>query len=305
MTSRRLLVRLLGSPAATLALLVLRLGRRRVGVVLLYHSIALRGGDPATEIVPPHSTQLLERQLRHVRRHYRTVAADEILTAVATRRRGARFPVAVTFDDDLASHVEEALPVLVRTGTPATFFLSGASLGEPHEFWWERVQRAYSRESAPAQPISELAAGLLHTPAPLRDRAVAELEPGPTPPDAGMPVEHVRQLALAGLGIGFHTLGHEPLTQLDDDQLSAALRDGREALAEVAGGPLTTIAYPHGRVDGRVREAACAADFATGFSAAGRAATSDDDPLMIPRIVPSHRSPGHFALQLVLELLGR
>ena len=56
--------------------------------------------------------------------------------------RGEPFPLAITFDDDLRSHVELALPILPVAGAPATFFLTGASLQGPASFWWERLDRA-------------------------------------------------------------------------------------------------------------------------------------------------------------------
>ena len=70
------------------------------------------------------------------------MAAADILGAIRSRRRGERFPVAITFDDDLPEHVHEALPALRAAGVKATFFLNGASLDAPHAFWWEDLQRA-------------------------------------------------------------------------------------------------------------------------------------------------------------------
>ena len=134
-------VRVLGLPLGGIAMWALRLTSRRVGVAVVYHSVAAESGDSRTELVAPHGAALFEAEMRHLARKYRVVAARVLPDAVAARRRGERFPAAVTFDDDLVSHVDLALPALRRTGITATFFLSGASLDRPFAFWWERLQR--------------------------------------------------------------------------------------------------------------------------------------------------------------------
>jgi len=148
--SLRPVIRALGTPLAALGLAVLRLSGRRVGLALLYHSTGEPRHEPELDIVPPHSPGLFAGQMRHLRRWYRVVDSTELLVAVSSRRRGARFPVAITFDDDLPEHVRVALPILEREGLRATFFLCGASLDGPFAFWWERLQRAFDRDAGAA-----------------------------------------------------------------------------------------------------------------------------------------------------------
>src|SRR5262245_17390140 len=116
--------------AVVLALL-LRLSARRAGVVLVYHALAERTGDPERDLVPAHSVAQVEAQLRHLLRRYELVRLEELPAAVAARRRGRRFPISVSFDDDLESHAHLAAPLLRRLGVPATFFLTGATLEGP------------------------------------------------------------------------------------------------------------------------------------------------------------------------------
>ena len=105
-----------------------RLSSARAGVALVYHRVGGKGGDARLEILAAVSGDSFRRQLRHLRRHYHVVPASELLDAVRSRRRGQRFPVAITFDDDLAGHARDALPELQREGLTATFFLGGTSL---------------------------------------------------------------------------------------------------------------------------------------------------------------------------------
>jgi hypothetical protein len=128
---------------------------------------------------------------------------------------------------------------------------------------------------------------------------------GPDPDDAGMREPDVQRLVAAGMTIGFHTRRHDALLWLSDDALDAALREGREELERVVGRALDLIAYPHGHADERVAEAARAAGFVIGFGVADQAVWPDSDPLLQGRITPTYRSRGHFATQLVLELVRR
>jgi peptidoglycan/xylan/chitin deacetylase (PgdA/CDA1 family) len=314
---------LLGAPLAWLLLYPLRLSRRRIGGAVMYHGLAERTGDRARELVPPHAIGLFEAQLRHLRAHFRLVPASELLAAARERRRGKRLPVAVTFDDDLPSHARAAMPTLRRLGAPATFFVSGASPDGPHRFWWQVVQAAFDRgegrtvrrlveercgrlpgdDAAPL--IRRLAAAIEGLPPADREAVIGQLEPlaGPPPRETGMPEKDVRVLAENGFEIGFHTLRHDRLTSLDEDDLSRALRDGLDRLEATLASRPALVSYPHGRADARVAAAAREAGFRCGFTSRPEAVTSDSDPLLLGRVEPSFRSKGHLALQLAGCLL--
>jgi peptidoglycan/xylan/chitin deacetylase (PgdA/CDA1 family) len=314
---------LLGAPLASLLLYPLRLSRRRLGVAVMYHGVADRTGDPARELVPPHGIGLFEAQLRHLQAHFALVPASELLAAASERRRGERFPVAVTFDDDLRSHALVSMPALRRLGAPATFFVCGASLDGTHRFWWELLQAALDRgEGRTARRMVEERWGRLPGSArvPLIRRLAARLEglppadreavaqrlaslAGPPPRDTGMPATDVQALADEGFEIGFHTLHHHRLTSLGDGDLSRALSERLEHLEETLGSRPVLIAYPHGKADERVAAAAREAGFRCGFTSRPRAATPESDPLLLGRVAPSLRSTGHFALQLARCLL--
>jgi peptidoglycan/xylan/chitin deacetylase (PgdA/CDA1 family) len=261
------------------------------------------------------SSRAFARQLRHIRRHYRVVPAAELLHATRSRRRGERFPVAITFDDDLASQVRHALPALRQTGLSATFFLTGASLDEPHSFWWENLQRAIDDEligperlphvdagaalKRSPRAILDLAGAIVKLPREQRDDVAAVLQEvaGPSAADDGLRAHDVRALSDAGCTVGFHTLRHDALPGLSDVELELALLDGRDALAAAAAAPVDLLAYPHGKADERVVEAARAAGFTLGFTTARGAVAAETDPFRIPRTV-ADLSAGELAVRL-------
>jgi peptidoglycan/xylan/chitin deacetylase (PgdA/CDA1 family) len=250
-----------GLPLAWAGVALLRCSGRRLGVALVYHRVAPSSGAPEAERVPGHDVALFERQLAHLRGGYTLVHAADLQAAASCRRRGGRFPVALTFDDDLSTHVAYAAPGLRKVHAPATFFICGGHLDAPFRYWWED-------EGEPA-----------------------------------MTADDVRSLVADGFAIGFHTLRHEVLTQLDDESLSSAMTDGRDRIAALCGGSLVAISYPYGVADDRVSAAARAAAYALGFTGRPAVVSGGCDPLQLGRVEPSLRSNGHFALRLVTTIL--
>lgn len=302
--------------------LALRLSTRRAGLALVYHRVGDATGNPATQLVPPHGTALFDAHMQHLRARYRVVKASDLRAAVARRRRGQRFPVAVTFDDDLWCHVAVAMPVLRRHEIPATFFLCGASLDKPHSFWWEvldrmvevreleaswverAVQRGGSLPEGAVAPIHRLGHAIETMPPHERDRTLDELRSLVTEASSvHLGAQETETLARAGFEIGFHTLRHHRLSTLNDGELANALHEGRAELERVVAADLKILAYPHGRADARVAAAARDTGYLQAFTTVAQAVVPDDDPWLLGRYEPSFKSHGHFVRELV-ELLA-
>jgi peptidoglycan/xylan/chitin deacetylase (PgdA/CDA1 family) len=298
---------------AALASAAARASGRPLGVVLLYHRVA--AAPPPDPLVPAVAARDFERQLGLLARVYDVVPLGELREAIARRRRGGRIPAAITFDDDLPEHATVAAPRLRARGLPATFFLCGASLERPHVFWWELLELARARGLDPAAllpaelgvaagaPLPEVADRLKWAAPGERARAEEALAAALAPVE--VPVlgpGGSRELAGA-FDIGFHTLRHPFLPRLDDEGLERALRDGRDALAALAGRPLTAIAYPHGGVDERVGPAARRAGYAIGVTTDATAV--GDDPLMTGRVEPGPVPLGRFWLRIERALRRR
>jgi peptidoglycan/xylan/chitin deacetylase (PgdA/CDA1 family) len=287
-----------------------RLSARPAGLAIVYHGLADRPGDPARELSAPHGRAQFRAQMAHLAAHYRPVAPSQLQAATARRKRGERIPVAVTFDDDLRSHVEIAAPELRAAGVPAAFFLTGASLEAASEFWWGPVQRAADRgllddgagaavaerigvEWAPEPaepPLRTLARPFERARAPEREAALARLvafvgEDGGEP---GLRAADVRALADDGFEIGFHTRRHVRLDQLGDEaDVRAAVTEGREAVEAAAGAPVRAFSYPHGGVDARAAAAVRAAGYAAAFTSVSKPVTPDTDPALLGRFYPT------------------
>jgi peptidoglycan/xylan/chitin deacetylase (PgdA/CDA1 family) len=287
------------------------------GVVLMYHDVAPTSGDPNRCVVPPLGIDLLRAQLDHLRRRYDVVSIHGLQERVVARAPGRRFPVALTFDDDLENHRALVAPLLSELELPATFFLTGSTLEEPQAFWWHDLNDLAARGGAAWREIAAecrrrwgstdadvdlhaLARTIEMMPPDERDSLARRLREiaGSPPRDRGLSESAVRDLVAAGYEIGFHTRAHYHLQTLDDDELHRAMREGAERLSAIAGHPLTAIAYPHGRADLRIAAAAVDAGFELGFVWSNLAVSAASHPMLMDRVDAWQPSDEAFAFRL-------
>ena len=113
--------RLAGPPVAFVLRAILRLSEVKAGIVLVYHRLDSQQGSSAAEFSPAIAEGVARRQLQHLRGCYEVVPLERFFRAVASRRRGQRFPVSISFDDDSREQVERAKPLLRSLGLPAAF----------------------------------------------------------------------------------------------------------------------------------------------------------------------------------------
>jgi len=265
-----------------------RLAERRpgkTGIVLVYHRI---GADATLDA--PVAEPVFLRQLRHVVDAYRIVAPRDVVDAADARSRGERFPLAITFDDDVESHARVAVPALRAHGVPATFFLTGRTLEGPAPFWWDDLERIVRRDGelprlpgVAATSVKELAARI-EALAPA-ERAGVSAELGRLAPpggDRGLSADDVRALARE-FEIGFHTRAHDPPATVSDTELLSFVQDGRDAVARAAGTEIASFAYPHGRADERAATAVRDAGYQRAYTGAATPVNAGSDPLLVPR----------------------
>ncbi len=171
---------------------------------------------------------------------HRVVPLSELLA-----HPGVPDQVSITFDDGLASVVEEALPILARRNLVAAVFVVTGYLGGDNQWPGQGVD-------APQLPM--------------------------------MGWEELEALAEAGWEVGSHTVSHPDLTQLSPDRLEAELGEARETIDHKLGLEPVALAYPYGRVDSAVRAHAAAHHrWAVSARLAGLN-PSVDDPLDLPPI---------------------
>ena len=181
--------------------------------------------------------------------------------AIAGLDRAGRPPAgtaALTLDDGFAALYEHALPVLRRYRLPSTVFLVAETLTpEGRAVDWV--------DTAPAYPLQTLT------------------------------IDQVLEMQEAGVDFQSHSWAHRDLPSLDPAECVQDLRDSRELLEELLGRAVPLLAYPRGRHDARVREAAARAGYSHGLALPDLPETPG--PFAVPR-VGIYRGNGVRALRL-------
>jgi peptidoglycan/xylan/chitin deacetylase (PgdA/CDA1 family) len=278
-------------------------------LVLVYHRLG-PPVPPNCEIVPAVPVDVFRAQLQALGEIVDLVALHDILTQdTSPSASGVRRPaVAITFDDDLQSHVEHALPVLREFGVPAAFFLSGRALHGLGPYWFEQLEMiliAYGeRRTAtllgrPGTDVARLVLACQRDPE-LRGRVREHASDLPTPVVPGP--EAISALADAGMTIGFHTVDHSVLPILDDPALEEAVSRGRQELAAIAGAKLRYFAYPHGKTDERSAAAVRRAGFEAAFTGTPRPVRRGDDRHRLGRWEPGAIGSDDLVRKLAVRL---
>lgn len=236
------------------------------GLALLWHRIAPAHGGPDA-VVPTVPVQTFRRQLEALA----TVGDIVPLSRLEEAHDGARPRFAITFDDDHVGHTRYALPILQSLGVPATFFLSGRWTRDLGPYWWEVLEHRARIDGVTglARRLGLVASGVRDLAAAVEgdDTAKRALERLGT--DLAVDVmgrDDARKLHAAGMEVGFHTLHHPVLTRLAQDEVEAAVREGRTALAHDVGAAVERFAYPHGRVDATVEAAVAQAGYVSAWA---------------------------------------
>jgi peptidoglycan/xylan/chitin deacetylase (PgdA/CDA1 family) len=240
------------------------------------------------------------------------VTIDEILAKDGGRpgaSGGARRPaVTLTFDDDLPSHANQALPALRDFGVPAAFFLSGRALHDRGAYWFQYLESLFIAYGEPRTAallgVPGARAGglalLCEGSAEMR-RRLGDLAADLPPPELLEPAA-IAALGAAGMVVGFHTVAHEILPGLDDGALATAVSRGREDLARAARAAVRYFAYPHGKADSRSAAAVRDAGFEAAFTGHPQPLRNGDDRHRVGRWEPGPLGVDDLIVKLAVRL---
>jgi peptidoglycan/xylan/chitin deacetylase (PgdA/CDA1 family) len=309
--------------------------------VLTYHRVA--ASDAASELdagVVDVTPDLLERQLRFLRRWFHPIDMGDLLAFVRARRSLPKNPVLVTFDDGYRDNHDVALPILERHGVRATFFVATDYVERRRPFWWDRVAMVIKRSPhdhieidypepvrLPLESAQSREAAIMRIVRIVKDRAGLDLdrfvdglerasgvvlgwdEERRVADQTVMTWTHVAALHRAGMNVQSHTCTHRVLQTLDAEQLAHELRGSRRLLEEVLAEPVRAIAYPVGKrviTAPHIKRAVRDAGYELGFSnGTGINRLSALDPLDARRVsLEISLGDGFFRAMLALPCLG-
>jgi len=307
--ARRVATRVLSMPLVNGALRSLARLRGHA-LVLVYHRIG-PAVEAGCEIVPSVPEDLFRSHLQTLGDLVDLVPLEKIV-GMQQRAEGSgrRTAVAVTFDDDLPSHVEPALRLLRKFGVPATFFLSGRALHDLGSYWFQDLESLLiSHDPRGVATMLDVPDGSAEdlmrrceTNSELQRRIVA-LAATPSKPRI-LTREGIAALAAGGMAIGFHTVEHRAMTGLARAELARATSDGRRDLEAAVQRPVQYFAYPHGKADGTAAQAVRDSGFAAGFTGRPTPVRAGDDRFRLGRWEPGRIGVDDLLVKLVLRLHG-
>ncbi len=324
--SRRSLARALDTSGALEAILRLRTRTRTPWLtVLTYHRIHDDPeGQPFDRGVIDASSSEFDAQVATLKRYFDVIGLEDVLRFLAGRPLPPN-PAIITFDDGYRDCHARALPILLKHGVKAVFFLATSYVSERRVFWWDRISYALGqcreervRLTYPYPLELDLTVSTRSATRSLLDlvkrhyglnverfldelmdlcgvawnreieRRFAE--------ELIMTWDEVRELRAAGMEIHSHTRTHRILQTLPFAELACELAGARADLEAQLGEPIRAVSYPVGRSVASypmIRSAVHEAGYDLGFSnTSGVTWTSRPfDPLDMRRISVEHSLP--------------
>ncbi|MDN2676390.1 polysaccharide deacetylase family protein [Janthinobacterium sp. SUN033] len=281
--------------------------------ILIYHRVLARP-DP---LFPGEvDAALFQRQLRLLKRFYTPLPLGD---AVRRLQDGSLPPRAacITFDDGYADNAQVALPLLLRHGLHATFFIATGYL-DGGQMWNDTVidavrqapgavldLRAQELGTFPIATLAQRQAAiatllgrLKYLPFAQRQRLAMQIRRqagARASAPAMLSTAQLRQLHGAGMTLGGHTASHPILSTLAERAAQLDIANGKQQLESLVQAPVTLFAYPNGKA-GRdygaphvamVKRLGFQAAVATDWGVARPGA--DLDLLQLPRFTPWDR----------------
>lgn len=194
--------------------------------ILMYHRI----GEPdfSRDIYCVHPDRFTAQMRALARAGFRPVSIEDFDAWHRGSQNLPRGAFVLTFDDGFAGIHKYALPVLNALGWTATVFVVAGKIGEKSN--WKVT-------------ISE-----------------------PMTPHSLMDAPQLRNLAMQGFSLHSHSLMHHDLTTISISELEKDLGDSRSIIANITGEMPRFLAYPFGRHNEAVRNAAQRVGFEAAYS---------------------------------------
>jgi peptidoglycan/xylan/chitin deacetylase (PgdA/CDA1 family) len=296
-------------------------GTSRIPTIVSYHRVVESMEESSRTSIPSMliSTRMFEQHLDWIGRHYEIVSLDEIGNRLEAGVPFTKPTAAVAFDDGYRDVYENAFPLLVKKGIPATVFvvtdLVGTQRLQIHDKLYLLLKSAFS-EGQTARQVIELLRNR-NVRAPGMDSIVWMQRPDPLTVMAALlddvtqaqalrmlPVLEERfglegeqyselssldwkmlgEMHSAGITIGSHTSTHALLTNESKETVIEETTRSRRDIEDRLGVKVQQFAYPDGRHNAAVAAAVSAAGYRFAY---GTCLQRDSaNPLMtIPRKV--------------------
>jgi peptidoglycan/xylan/chitin deacetylase (PgdA/CDA1 family)/glycosyltransferase involved in cell wall biosynthesis len=293
-------------------------------LILAYHRVAELVPDTHALCTPP---TVFESHMQCLARDWTPISLDELTAAAAANAIPER-AVAITFDDGYLDALTTASPILEAFKIPATFFVNSDRLNEPHERWWDIMERLFLTDAllppeldlrsdayalhARTRIPAERAAALERlnekmwtldwdARASLTEQIIAWSGVRPCVRDTHrvLTADELRQLAARpGHSIGAHSVHHLALTTQPSATKQVEVATDKATLEKTLGGRVSFFSYPYGDFDGELVTVVRDAGFRAALTVETGRVTSSTNRLLLPRCEITARMHGSFSEHL-------
>lgn len=291
-----------------------QLGReltRKSLVVLTYHRV-LAGGPNEKRIRPSNTvfTSEFEEQIKYLTSRYHVATGEEVRLFLTGKQSLPVNSAFITFDDGYENNFREAVPILLRHGATATFFLTTELIGQSGAtLWFDKLDFFFSSKrpvlvfqclenfGLPATVADETGVRkwIKQLSRQKREAAFQALEHQIETDRCGdnraldnlMTWDQVRQMAKAGMTIGSHTASHQILASATPEEVEQELVISRLKIERETGESCWCFAYPNGETgDFRASDkvALQAAGYLCAFTQIPGFITVTSDQFALPRV---------------------
>lgn len=112
-------------------------------VILLYHGVTDSLSEGIENFSHKHQpAEVFRKQMAFISSHCSPMPLREMAERLADGCSLPLRPVSVTFDDTFLNNATVAKPILEETGVPATFFVATGFIGTNRRFWVDRLEHA-------------------------------------------------------------------------------------------------------------------------------------------------------------------
>jgi peptidoglycan/xylan/chitin deacetylase (PgdA/CDA1 family) len=291
-------------------------------LVLNYHRIGTPTDSRFDEALWSATQDDFDRQVRLLKDGFDLIGVSELATVLSDLENGRRRPLKssrfamITFDDGYIDNYKLAYPVLKANDASAVFFIATGFIDKPRLPWWDEIAwmvRSSRRESLTlteswldeplmfSQPDRRAVINRLlkfyyrldgSRTEPFLNGIAEATGSGRAPKEAAdgqwMDWGMIREMSVAGMDFGAHTVTHPILANLTAEDQGMEVCESRLRLENQLNRPITSLSYPVGNRESfndDTRAALSQYGFDWAFSYyGGHSSGADVDRYDIPRV---------------------
>jgi len=283
-------------------------------LVLMYHRIIDVDNDPWELAVSP---QNFEAHLQ-VLQDYKVISIQKLDVKLKNKKRFLKKTVSLTFDDGYLDNYQNALPLLEKYATPATFFITTESTEKKEEFWWDALERICFHTANLPTILDLKEPEIIHWEIGITDDVKAgkitskslyfelcNVFKGIDSAQRDTLLENLKLWSGNGLNrpynltmnkaellklqsnslftVGAHTVSHPFLPALSYDYQKKEVEDNINYLEKLLGERINFLAYPHGGYNGYTLQLASILELKLAFTTEEKLVDKNVNPFQIPR----------------------